>query len=402
MASLEIPKVTPIERDTTYQNKFIDKWDVLPRVRVAIEKGFNIMFRGPTGTGKTYLVKELSNEYKKRLLVLNMTAGASTEEVKGRYVAYPDEEGKTAVKWVDGVLVTAMKRGDWVVIEEANFMPEELASAFYSVMDDRRNIILDEHENELVKAHPEFRLFLTANWGYRGTTIPNDAIRNRVDFYADLPYLPEKDEASLIERETGVDNRVAKLISKFAWSQRKIKSRHQPDISTRILIRWATLVNSGLSPVKAGEHTVISLLYHDDKEKSKVRETLKFEFEALEVELEKSSTTKTTAKKKPAAVTPGERVYSGKSSSGKINVGDLISVEKLGEGGRVLMYGIVKRITTSRSGDKVWALWNEDKEAAIRKEPSSELPIESREKVSDCTLVMSGEDIAKIKEALEK
>jgi MoxR-like ATPase len=395
MASLEVTKVVPIERDETYQNKFIDKWDVLPRVRVAIGKGFNIMFRGPTGTGKTYLVRELANEYRKRLLVLNMTAGASTEEVKGRYVAYPDEEGKTAVKWVDGVLVSAMKRGDWVVIEEANFMPEELASAFYSVMDDRRNIILDEHENEIVQAHPEFRLFMTANWGYRGTTIPNDAIRNRVDFYADLPYLPEKDESKLIERETGVNPNVAKLISKFAWSQRKIKSRHQPDISTRILIRWATLVNDGLSPVKAGEHTLISLLYHDEKEKGKVRETMKFEFEALEEEMVKTSTTKTETKTK--IKTPG----TGKTSSGKINVGDLISVEKIGEEGKVKWYGIVKRITTSRSGDKVWALWNEDKGAAMRMEPSPELPIESREKVSDCVLEVSREDIDGVKKSLE-
>ena len=88
--------------------------------------------------------------------ILNLSKMASTEEIKGRYVVQPDEDGKTTVRWIDGVLVTAMKKGYWVVIEEGNFMPEELASAFYSVMDDRRNIILDEHENEIIQAHPEF------------------------------------------------------------------------------------------------------------------------------------------------------------------------------------------------------------------------------------------------------
>lgn len=370
-----------MERDISYQNKFVDKKGILPRLRKAIELGYNVILRGNTGTGKTYLVKELANEYGKTLLVLNMTAGAGIEEVKGRYVVQPDETGKTVVKWIDGSLVVAMKKGWWIAIEESNFMPEELASVFYSVMDDRKNIILDEHENEVVKAHSEFRLFMTANWGYKGTTIPNDAIRNRLDFYADLDYLDETEEAKLIERETGCKSNVAKLISKFAWSQRKIKSRHQPDISTRILIRWASLINAGLSPLEAGEHTIVSLLYHDEKEKQKVREAMEFEFEALEYESTKE--------------TPSESASSGKTKSGTIKVGDLVQSKRLGKSAVEEWFGVVNRITTSRTGDKVWAFWNKNLDDAIKKIPSPEIPIESREKLRDCELVMTKEELEK-------
>lgn len=356
------PTIVAIERDNSYVNKFVDAGGVLPRVRKAIDIGYNVIFRGPTGTGKTFLVKELANEYKKTLLVLNMTAGAGIEEVKGRYVVQPDEDGKTRVVWIDGALVTAMKKGWWIVVEEANFMPEELASVFYSVMDDRRNIVLDEHENEMVTAHPEFRLFMTANWGYKGTVIPNDAIRNRLDFYADLTYLNEKEEAKLIARDTEIREDVAKLIAKFASKQRKIKSRHQPDISTRILIRWANLIKAGLSPLEAGEHTIVSLLFHEESEKEKIRETLSFEFEALEEELKKDpekSKGKSTSKSTP-------------KRTGTIGDGDLIKTSRHGKE----YYGIVRRITTTKEGNKYWCMWNEDYDDAIDGTPSPELPME--------------------------
>jgi len=188
-------------------------------------------------------------------------------------------KGETIIKWVDGILVQAMKRGEWLVVEEFNFMPEEISSVFYSVMDDRRSLTIDEHKGELVQAHPDFRLFMTGNWGYKGTTIPNDAIRNRIDMTVDIPYLPETQESNLLVSKTGVSKDIANLISKFAWSQRKIQNRYQPDISTRILVRMAILITGGMNPVDAGGCTVVTLITDDEQEKHKLMETLKFTFE---------------------------------------------------------------------------------------------------------------------------
>jgi midasin len=364
---------------TPYKNKFVDIWGYTPRIKMAIQHRFNTMFRGATGTGKTYLIKELAREYGKTMLVINMTSGVGVEEIKGRYVVYPNEDGKPTVKWIDGVLVTAMKKGYWLVIEEANFMPEELASVLYSVMDDRKNIILDEHENEEVKAHEDFRIFLTANWGYKGTVIPNDAIRNRIDVYFDLTYLPENEEAKLITRETELDFNIAKLISKFAWNQRKIKSRHQPDISTRILIRWATLVKDGMHPIDAGEHTIVALLFHEEKEKDKIRETLKFQFEGLTFDDKVGEKSETPKKKKESVST----------KKGTINVGDLVSTIRDGK----TYFGIVERIMSSREGDKIWAYFNDNKDDALRKVASPLFPLVSAEKVSNVTLVKTAGDL---------
>lgn len=278
-----------LKLDSNIQNGFVDEDSILPEVNKAIELGFNTAFRGPTGCGKTYLVQELAKQYKKKLSILNMTVDTEVEEIKGRLVPmYNGGDKKLEFKWVNGVLVDAMLNGDWIVIEEANFMNEELASVFYSVMDHRRSIQLDEHENELIKAHNEFRLFLTMNWGYKGTTMPNDAIRNRVDAWFDLKYLSQEKETDLlVERTTiedkGIDREIAyKIVDIANQFRNRDVSENLPDISTRILLRWAAMVRNGLVPEKAAEHTIIPLLKYEELEKAKIREIVKTSFEKPE------------------------------------------------------------------------------------------------------------------------
>lgn len=279
-----------LKLDNNVQNGFIDEESVLPVIHKSIELGFNIGFRGPTGCGKTYLVQELAKQYNKKLSILNMTVDTEVEEIKGRLVpVYDDIKKELVFKWVNGVLVDAMLKGEWIVIEEANFMNEELASVFYSVMDHRRNIQLDEHKNELIKAHEDFRLFLTMNWGYKGTTQPNDAIRNRIDAWFDLKYLSQEKEAELLVERTnidgsgGVDKLVAQKIVDIANQFRnRDPSENLPDISTRILLRWASMVKSGVAPEIAAEHNIIPLLKYNELEKAKIREVVKTAFEKQE------------------------------------------------------------------------------------------------------------------------
>ena len=366
------------------QIKFIDETGVVPDIMVAVKSKMNIMLRGPTGTGKSFLLKELAKANKKTLLVSNMTCGTGIEEIKGRYVVVPNEDtGKPEVKWVDGILISAMKKGYWMLIEEANFMPEEVASAFYSVMDDRRNIIIEEHENEVVESHPDFRLFLTANWGYKGTIIPNDAIRNRIDTYFDLTYLTQAQEAKLITRDTALPIDISNTITKFAHRQRKIKSRNQPDISTRVLIRWATLIQNGMKPLIAGERTIVPLLFYDELEKEKLRETLKFEFEKFDY----VPKAKTTGKKSKLKEKDKAEGWSGKSeykySATTINVGDIVSISKEGR----TFYGQVSRVIETKKGTKAWAIWNEDIKKAKKKIASPYIPMESPDFTSRMKLI---------------
>jgi len=273
-----------LKLDNNIKNEFIDGAEILPIVHKSIELKFNVGFRGPTGCGKTYLVQELAKQYGKTLRILNMTVDTEIEEIKGRLVPTQNKEGEGLnFKWVNGVLVEAMLKGDWIVIEEANFMNEEMASVFYSIMDHRRNVQLDEHENELIRAHDDFRLFLTMNWGYKGTTQPNDAIRNRVDAWFDLTYLPEEKEMDLLIERTKVEKGIARKIVEVANQFRtRDVTENLPDISTRILLRWSSMVKGGIKPEIAAEHNIIPLLRYDESEKMKIREVIKTAFERPE------------------------------------------------------------------------------------------------------------------------
>jgi nitric oxide reductase NorQ protein len=263
----------------THANIWVDAWGLLPKIEAAIKSGSNVALRGPTATGKTTLIRQLAQQCGKKLYTFNMTVHTGVEELKGRYIPQPSEDGqRTVLQWVDGQLVVAMREGAWIAIEEANFMPEEISSVLYSVMDYRREIVLDEHDNEVVSAHSEFRVFLTMNWGYRGTTYLNDAIKNRVDAWFDIPYLPQQQEVELLCEKTGIEQQMALQMVKFANQLRSVSDKRISDIGTRILIRWAAMVKSGLAAADAAEHTVVPLLYYDERDKQKVREALAFFF----------------------------------------------------------------------------------------------------------------------------
>jgi MoxR-like ATPase len=232
--------------------------------------------RGPTGTGKTFAIRELAKLNKVKLYTLNMTVNKTEDDIKGKWVP----KGKDFV-WVDGLLTKAMKEGAWIVVEEANFMATEISSNFYSPMDDRREMVLEEKDGETIKAHEDFRMFLTANWDYQGTTRFNDAISNRINSWFDLEYLTKDKEARLIADRSKIELSVAKNMATFAAAIRiNAKKCGFPDLSTRILLNWAQFVKEGKEPLEAAEFSVIPVLAYSQRDKEVVAGYLKSIFNA--------------------------------------------------------------------------------------------------------------------------
>ena len=62
----------------------------------------------------------------------------------------------------DGILVRALRRGHWVILDELNLAPSEVFEALNRLLDDNRELYLPEI-NETVKPHPNLRLFATQN-----------------------------------------------------------------------------------------------------------------------------------------------------------------------------------------------------------------------------------------------
>ena len=260
---------------------FLDENGILPAMIMAINLRHNLCLRGGTGTGKTFLIKELAREAGVKLYTLNMTANTTVDEFKGKWHLKPKDGNGVVPHWIDGTLVKAMKEGNWLCIEEANFMPPELSSVLYPVMDFRREIILDEKDGEIIPAHENFRLFLTANWDYQGTMRFNDAIANRVNTWVDIKYLSVGMEARFLSDKTGVNLDVANKMAKFASAIRtNAKKSGFGDLSTRILEDWATFIKSGMQPLEAADYSVVPVLAYEESEKEIIRGYLNSIFNA--------------------------------------------------------------------------------------------------------------------------
>lgn len=62
----------------------------------------------------------------------------------------------------EGALVQAMRKGEWIILDELNLAPSDVLEALNRVLDDNRELFIPETQT-IVKAHPNFMLFATQN-----------------------------------------------------------------------------------------------------------------------------------------------------------------------------------------------------------------------------------------------
>ena len=91
------------------------------------------------------------------------------------------EKNKARFEWTNGLLVTALKRGSWLVLDNANLCSSSLLDRLNSLLESNGSLSVNEHRSadgsdEIVLPHPGFRLFLTMDPRYGELS---RAMRNR-------------------------------------------------------------------------------------------------------------------------------------------------------------------------------------------------------------------------------
>lgn len=61
-----------------------------------------------------------------------------------------------------GVLIDAMRKGYWIILDELNLAPTDVLEALNRLLDDNRELFVAETQ-EVIRAHPRFMLFATQN-----------------------------------------------------------------------------------------------------------------------------------------------------------------------------------------------------------------------------------------------
>ena len=219
--------------------EFIGQKKILEQIALGIVASKPVLLIGDTGVGKTSAIRYLAALTKNGFRRLNLNGQTGTEEIIGKILL---QNGSTY--WVDGVLIDAMRKGYWILLDEINAASPEVLFAIHSLLDDDGYIVLSEHSGEIVKPHPHFRLFAAMNpsGDYAGTKEMNQALISRF-YVVKLEHPVPAIEQQILKNRAGITEKAAEEMVAFAGEVRKMKrdEKIQFTLSTRELIQWAEL-----------------------------------------------------------------------------------------------------------------------------------------------------------------
>jgi nitric oxide reductase NorQ protein len=158
----------------------------------------NVLLKGPSGSGKTKLAESISSFFNQPMHSINCSVDLDAEALLG-FKTLIQENGQTAIDFVEGPVIQAMRHGHILYIDEINMAKPETLPILHSVLDHRR-MLTNPYTGEVLRAHEDFTVIAAINEGYIGTSPLNEALKNRFISFS-IPYLTGEPLRALFERE---------------------------------------------------------------------------------------------------------------------------------------------------------------------------------------------------------
>ncbi|WP_299737451.1 AAA family ATPase [uncultured Rossellomorea sp.] len=177
---------------------------------ISLSLGKNLLLKGPTGSGKTKLSDTLSSIFSQPMHSINCSVDLDAEALLG-YKTISEQDGRSAIEFIEGPVIQAMKNGHLLYIDEINMAKPETLPILNGVLDYRRSIT-NPFTGEVVKAAPSFGVIAAINEGYVGTVPLNEALKNRF-VVVDVPYIEGETLKTVIESQSKLSD--SKLITQF-------------------------------------------------------------------------------------------------------------------------------------------------------------------------------------------
>ena len=168
-----------------------------------------ILIEGSPGIGKTTIVQNLAKKLNKKIHRINLSEHTDMIDLVGSQ--FPTSDNNIKFRWVDGVLLTAMKNGDWIIIDEMNLANQSILEGLNSVLDSNQCLFVPELNLE-IKAHPDFQIFATQNPVNQGggrKFLPKNFLNRFIKIYLDE--LNINDYKEILEK-TFINNSNANII----------------------------------------------------------------------------------------------------------------------------------------------------------------------------------------------
>lgn len=218
---------------------------------VAMGSSRHILLEGPPGSGKSTLLGRLAAETGRRIEFVEGNAELTPGRLIGQFdPAMVLNEGYRPEFFLDGPLVSALRHGSWLYVEEFNRVPEETLNVLLTVLAEG-----ELHVPRLgrIQAAPGFWLVSAMNpFDAIGTARISQAVADRMCRIA-IGYQDEGAERRIAERVAGVTGAVVEIAVAVARGTREHRQLRSGS-SVRGAIDMALLASGlgelrGTSPV---------------------------------------------------------------------------------------------------------------------------------------------------------
>lgn len=283
------------EYHLTEEPYYVPVGDEIELFEAAYKSKIPVLFKGPTGCGKTRFVEYMSYRLGQPLTRVSQGDGAAdgsptennlplvtiachedltASDLVGRYLLQGEE-----TIWIDGPLTRAVKAGGICYLDEIVEARKDTTVLIHPLTDHRR-ILPVEKKGELLEAADGFLLVMSYNPGYQ-SALKDLKHSTRQRFVAiEFDYPPKETEAEIIAHESGVDEEIAAGLAKLGEKVRNLKEHGLAEgASTRLLIYAGRMIREGIEPRRACQVAVNWAVTDDHSLQSSVDEVIKSIFE---------------------------------------------------------------------------------------------------------------------------
>ncbi|KAI5852686.1 P-loop containing nucleoside triphosphate hydrolase protein, partial [Morchella snyderi] len=266
---------------------FVER-NMLNLVRATATRRFPVLIQGPTSSGKTSMIEYLAKRTGHKFVRINNHEHTDLQEYLGSYVS--DNTG--TLRFQEGILVEALRKGYWIVLDELNLAPTDVLEALNRLLDDNRELMIPETQ-EVVRPHKEFMLFATQNPPglYGGRKVLSRAFRNR---FLELHFddIPEEELETILRERCGIAPsycakivKVYKELSVLRQSTRLFEQKNS-FATLRDLFRWANREAIGYQQLADNGYMLLAERVRKEDEKLAVKKVLE---EVMRVKIDEAA-----------------------------------------------------------------------------------------------------------------